>query len=652
MKSCKTNNMEALIKKPSKPIVKWLVIILSIFFIIFLLLIGAAAALAYKYENKIYPGIMIDNVYVGGLTKTQAQNIISGKFKQVYGQGFTFDFENEEKQIENQNNEILSLNLDSLVEKAFNQGHANKIIKKYVKTLVFPIIKKQIPLDYQFDKTLLRQKLQSEFLILEKLPIDAQIALNITNKEQHLYELSFSPPQAGQTFNFSEAIESLESSIKKLENPKMHLARSDAKPKITQEMALSQRATIEDLLLIPEIKFKYKEETWTVTWEDYARWLGLGLNDDEQPAIILNDEMLRGQMEAIAQKINQPAADAKLQIKDSRVTEFQASQKGLALDIENSLEIARQKILKEKSNEIELTVNITEPKISVASTNELGIKELIGSGWSDFSGSPQNRIHNIGVGAASLNGVLIEPGAEFSLMKTLGEVDSQSGYKPELVIKKNATIPEYGGGLCQIGTTVFRAALQTGVKITARRNHSYRVGYYEPAGTDATVYDPWPDVRFINDTENYILIQSKIWGNNLLFEFWGTKDGRKVSFEGQTSVTNVKYLKPTIFNITTPGPAKEIETTELAPGQKKLTEHAHNGADTVFYQYITKTGQEPEKITWSSHYVPWQEVWLVGVDPEQKELEAKLELEKQANEEQAATDADSEEADKQATEPE
>ena len=150
---------------------------------------------------------------------------------------------------------------------------------------------------------------------------------------------------------------------------------------------------------------------------------------------------------------------------------------------------------------------------------------------------------------------------------------------------------------------MFRAALAAGLPITMRRNHSYRVGYYEPAGTDATIYDPWPDLRFINDTADYILIQSKIDGDNLSFEFWGTGDGRMA-----------ERTEPTIYNIVKPGPAKIIETTDLKPGEKKCAERAHNGADAYFDYKVTYAGGEIKENRFSSHYVPWQEVCLLGVE--------------------------------------
>jgi vancomycin resistance protein YoaR len=176
------------------------------------------------------------------------------------------------------------------------------------------------------------------------------------------------------------------------------------------------------------------------------------------------------------------------------------------------------------------------PKLSQDPTKEelekYGIKELIGQGVSDFKGSPKNRISNIEVGASKFNGVLISPGEEFSFIKTLGDVDASTGYLPEMVIKANETIPEYGGGLCQVSTTIFRAALNSGLKITSRSNHAYAVQYYKPIGLDATVYIPKPDFMFVNDTPNYIFVKTRIEGTQLFFDFFGASDGRQTKIVG------------------------------------------------------------------------------------------------------------------------
>jgi vancomycin resistance protein YoaR len=244
-----------------------------------------------------------------------------------------------------------------------------------------------------------------------------------------------------------------------------------------------------------------------------------------------------------------------------------------------------------------------KPEVTSTDLDKYGIKELLGEGTSNFRGSPKNRIHNIGVGAKKFNGVLIKPGEEFSFIKTLGPVDESTGYLPELVIKVDKTIPEYGGGMCQVSTTCFRAALNAGLKITARTNHAYPVQYYNPQGLDATVYIPKPDLMFVNDTSAYILIQTRIEGTQLFFDFFGTSDGRQTKIIGpfvtergeagamKTIVTQEVYeangnlLRRQEFKSKYDSPDKYPH-----PGEEKLTEKPKDWSNKEWKAYKKANG--------------------------------------------------------------
>jgi vancomycin resistance protein YoaR len=199
--------------------------------------------------------------------------------------------------------------------------------------------------------------------------------------------------------------------------------------------------------------------------------------------------------------------------------------------------------------------------------------------------------------------LLIRPGEEFSLVKAIGPVDAALGYRQELVIKEDRTIPEFGGGLCQIGTTFFRLILNAGLPVVERKNHSYRVRYYEPpVGMDATIYEPKPDFRFTNDYPTYLLLQTRIEGDDLVFEFWGTKDGRVA-----TSST------PKVYNVVAPPAPLKIETTEIPVGTTKCIEKAHPGSDAEFTYTVTYPDGQKTDTKFTSHYRPWREICLVGV---------------------------------------
>lgn len=251
--------------------------------------------------------------------------------------------------------------------------------------------------------------------------------------------------------------------------------------------------------------------------------LGVGLDPEGFREYLVN---------TIVPVIDQPAQNARFELAENRVEQFALPQPGRQLNIDATVQNVAA-ILARANNAVPLTVAVTEPEIaSVDNIQTFGITSLLATGQSDFAGSPRNRIHNIEVGASRYHGLLIPSGQEFSFNTYLGPVDGVHGFKPELVIKANVTTPEFGGGLCQVSTTAFRAAIQAGLQITQRRNHSYAVSYYGTPGFDATIYPPYTDLRFLNNTPSYILIQTKIEGTTLVFEFWGTNDGREVAVDG------------------------------------------------------------------------------------------------------------------------
>lgn len=313
-------------------------------------------------------------------------------------------------------------------------------------------------------------------------------------------------------------------------------------------------------------------------------------------------------LDDLARRMNKDPVDAKFQMKDGKISVFALAENGLRLNIEKSLEIMTRDFTdnifpKSGGKEINLSYETIEPEIKSSEVENLGIDSLIGEGKSNFKGSPKNRIFNINVAANRFNGVLIKPGEEFSFVKILGEVDEEHGYLPELVIKRDKTEPEFGGGICQASTTTFRAAIYSGLKITARRNHAYPVRYYNPQGMDATVYIPRPDLRFINNTPGYILIQTKIEGTNLIFDFYGTNDGRTIEIEGPkitesnpdgsmkatfTQIVKDKdgnVMLEDVFNSVYDSPSKYPH-----PGEEKLAKKPDGWSDREWKEYKKANG--------------------------------------------------------------
>ncbi len=590
----------------NKPRIAWWIIVIIIIGGVLLITIGLAVAVNQIFANKIYPGVTAGEASLSGLTVEQAERVITGQFDEKFHQSLPFSYNqtNKDLSFKFEDQDVIKINTQAMAENAYRLGRQSNVVINTFSPLWLMLTQKDVPTDIKVDRYLLEKQLKQEFGGFESPASEPQLELNIFSA--HNYFINFNEPKAGQGFDYANLVEQSLAKLNKYDNSVTVLALISQVPKYTVQDAENLHSQITEALNLDNINIFWDTEKTKVDWIDYAKWLEIYVNTDYENklSLRLNKELVRGHLESLAQAVNQPAQDAKFQMKDNKVVEFSASQNGREVDLEKSYEKINDAIINQKQVDIEVVVAETEPNNATAEVNEMGIKELIGVGKSSFPGSPANRRHNIGVGAAALNGMLIKPGEEFSLITTLGSIDAESGYLPELVIKENKTIPEFGGGLCQVGTTTFRMALDAGLPITERRNHSYRVSYYEPAGTDATIYDPKPDFRFVNDTGNYILIQAKVIKDDLRFELWGTKDGRKVE---QTA--------PTIYNIVAPGPTKIIESADLKPGEKKCTEKAHNGADAYFDRKVTYANGEVKEERWKSHYVPWQAVCLVGIDP-------------------------------------
>lgn len=292
---------------------------------------------------------------------------------------------------------------------------------------------------------------------------------------------------------------------------------------------------------LPASLTKLKTKNLTLTWENgektYTNVSELVTEYynyyRQKNSLRIDFEKLKDMLETLAPAINQEPVNAKLEFaeKEQKVKEFSLPQKGKKLNISKSMsQIARS--LAEERLTVSLAVDEIPPKITLNSLEKLGIRTLLARGESDFKGSPPNRIHNIRVGSVRFQGLILKPGENFSFNSILGEVSDKTGYQYELVVKDKKLTLEYGGGICQVSTTLFRAAILAGLPILERRGHSLPVKYYNPQGFDATIYPGVTDLRFTNDTPENILVQTKITGTKLIFEIYGTADGRKTEIIG------------------------------------------------------------------------------------------------------------------------
>lgn len=590
----------------------WPLMLATIFVSLCLVVILVLEADERQTRGRVYPGVTVGGMAIGGMTPDAAARALEERAAQILDRGFTFTIDGTSialpaslsaLQDPDLTVDIIRYNIEATVTRAYRIGRAPHPIDSMFQKISARI--HGISIDPVIDV--------DEARLIEALRINtAHLVTPSTNAT-----LTFTPPASfniepeigGTTLTYADGAKTLLAHLRSFTAPSVTLLRipdvpvirvRDVERLIEEARAIIARPPLTMNAVVGTIPYGY-----TVTPERTGSWLTV-VPGEKGPMLDLRAARVDDYLTAIASTIEVEPRDAKFSVSNGRVTEFQSSQRGVLIDRSGTLaNLRRAIILEPASTETTLALTIIPATTDMQTANDFGIRELLGVGHSNFKGSPANRRHNIRTGAKALHGIMIAPKEEFSLLQALGEINAASGYLPELVIKGNKTIPEFGGGLCQIGTTLFRAVMASALPIIERQNHSYSVTYYledGKPGKDATIYSPKPDFRFVNDTQFSILIQTRIEGDDIYFEFWGTKDGRaQIQSEVKT------------WGLRRPPPTKIVETEDLPEGKKKCTERPHNGINAEFTYTIIMPDETKKEQVFRSSYRPWQEVCLVGV---------------------------------------
>jgi vancomycin resistance protein YoaR len=329
----------------------------------------------------------------------------------------------------------------------------------------------------------------------------------------------------------------------------------------------------------------------------------------------LEADALRPQIQLLAERLAIHPRNARLVYDSGRdaFTELTPSAWGQRLDVEATL----QQVLmaaERHEREVTLPLNPEKPTVSAGNAHHLGIQELVAESTTSFTKSSRARMQNIAIAASRFHGVVVEPDEIFSFNEHLGEVSAEAGYEESLIIMGDRTRVGIGGGVCQVATTAFRAAFWGGYPIEERWAHGYRVRAYEPpVGLDATVYAPFVDLRFRNDTPHHLLLQTEtdLKARTVTFLFYSTSVGRRVEMEEPVTENRVPH-----------GPDIIEEDPTLPVGTRKQVDWAVDGLDTTVVRRVYQGEKLLREDAFFSRYRPWQARFRVGTMPTEEDTAA------------------------------
>lgn len=429
------------------------------------------------------------------------------------------------------------------------------------------------------------------------------------------------PGQIGRRLERQTTLAPLEEHLRSLSDSLLPLVVIETPPDILD--ASQQAETARQILSAPLVLNLPDAQPgdpgpWTVPPEKLAAMLTIeraALPEGARYQIGLNAEGLRSFLEELAPSLRRFPSDARFIFNDEtrQLDLLQPAVIGRALNVDGTLQAVNEKLSQGEHN-IALALDYTQPAVpSEATAQQLGVVELVAEQTSYFYGSSAARIQNIQTAAARFHGVLVPPGAVFSMAEVLGDVSLDNGYAEALIIYGNRTIQGVGGGVCQVSTTLFRTVFFAGFPVVERHPHAYRVGYYELnaanqvnsrlAGLDATVFVPVVDFKFKNDTDHWLLMETYTnpAARTLTWKFYSTPDGRSVDWD-TTGLRNV---------VDPPDPVYQ-ENPRLGQGEVRQVDWAVEGADVTVSRTVYRGGQVFFEDSFSTHYLPWAAVYEYG----------------------------------------
>ncbi|NIM93629.1 MAG: hypothetical protein GTO18_07950 [Anaerolineales bacterium] len=554
----------------------------------------------------LYPREALPGVYAAGLSLTgmDAREIEAALDETITypDEGLIVFYDNERPWTASPSELGVSIDTAAMAYRAVAVGRQGSILNQLSEQLDAWFSGRAITSQLVFDEQIAGEYLSKISQEIDKPLIEAKFTLDGVRVVNH-------PGQIGRALNIDATIDELEEPISLLHDAQVDLIVEELPPLVLD--ASAQAALVEVMLSEPLVLTTEGAGPWLIEPETLAAMLQFNLIEDGLSAeygISIEPTQLTEFLGSMIAELNRGAENARFIFNDDtgELDLLQSHVVGRSLNISETI-LQIQEELNEGIHEVALVFDYVEPDVkSDATAVELGISEPVSVVSSYFSGSSTARGHNIATAAAAFHGLLIAPGETLSMAEVLGDISLDTGYAEALIIYGDRTIEGVGGGVCQVSTTLFRTAFFGGYPIVERYPHAYRVGYYEQGrnspgpGLDATVFVPLVDFKFTNDRPYYLLLETYIYGNQLVWKIYSTSDGREVDWNKSES-----------NKVEAPDPLYK-ENSDLPKGEIRQVDWEADGLDVTVWRTVTLDGEVLFEDIFETHYQPWRAIYEYG----------------------------------------
>lgn len=574
--------------------------------LVLLILIAAGAvwflSIERRYQSRIYPNVTVLGVNVGGLSLAEAKQALEDHIRPFYETPVVLTFEDRTWGVTGA--ELgLTMNFDSSLQQAYRIGRTRDMV---VNMQTIQSVLQQgtdIPVTIVIDERKAQESIARLASVIDKPAVDPRLQTTGTS-------LWVIPGETGRMVLVDETVARIREVLPSLvPNQPVTVATKSLPMRITDQAIKDAQARFYELIGQPVVlNVGDKEYVWDS--DTLARMVDVAQVTTESGTdkfvLAFNPYMLERRISIIADDNLTPHVNPRLNWDNGTLTITDPGKPGWRINQYEGRDLVIASV-NQSTRTVELFPRYLPVPINQANLDTLGITEVISEGKSDFSGSAPYRVTNIEVGLKRLDGILIAPGEEFSFNNAIGNIDADNGFVEGYAIIANRTQLEFGGGICQDSTMLFRAAFWAGLPITERWGHSFYISWYDkygPTGMDATIFTGGPDLKFVNDTGNWILMQTESNARTGIasIKFYGTPTNRTVEL---------------VHNIYARSPAPEtpvyVADEEQPAGTVKHSDRARDGLSIEIRRTVTDPdGTVRPQDVFLTQFQPWPNIFVLN----------------------------------------
>ncbi len=585
-----------------------------------ILLIAAAVVLALVLvvagdlvgnAGRIHHGVKVDSIALGGKTPAQARSYLNSELTRAKKHKLTVTYGKDSWMLDPSSMDI-KYDVRQMVADAYQIGREKDVLSA-ASTRISSYFKPQaVMLRASLDETRAASAYQAIMKVTDVAPVNASVTLQ------------------GSDFVVSEGSDGRELRLHAMTNLVVIAGLSDEStvtaPVRTVERAISKQAA-QTALEVAEsatkdpVSVHYEVKTWNLDMAALRKLIAFKASNDldknvadlslpkrktssgvQLVPVVDSGAVAKNVIPLMGTTVGTAPVPAKFSVSSGEVTII-PSINGMGADpVKLSKDLATQMQKAGGDRSVTVLTHEVVPEFTTQKAEALGIKERVSTFTTNFSAGNPARLNNITLLAQALDGTIVMPDATFSLNGTVGEANAAKGYQEAGAIVDGVLESQVGGGICQVNTTLFNAALYAGVRITERSNHSLYISSY-PLGRDAAVSWPSPDFKFVNTLGHPILIATSSSKTSVTVSFYGVDPGYRV------------VLSPGVWVSRTPAPEQKVDDPSLPAGTQVVKQSGRGGGKVSFTQTVTKDGALVFEKTFNSLYKTEPTIIQVGTGP-------------------------------------